>query len=105
MTTEEMIETLIQDAIKVYKHRYSKTWVGRQLQRHNPVKLDGIEFSYWREWAIYKTGQYLRELCPELSVDVELDGNDSSVSVEGFDNDIEDIENKLRKLVLELQES
>lgn len=81
MSTEEMIEAVIQDGVDVYRHDYRNTKFGSRISRHEPVMIDGIEINYWRELAIYKTGKYLQQICPTVLVDIELDGNNSSIKI------------------------
>lgn len=89
MTTEEMIEVVIEDGVKAYRNNYRNTLTGRRLSRHEPVILEDIEFNYWREYAVYKTGKYLQEMCPTVLIDIGLDGNNSVLQVE-FNTDEEE---------------
>lgn len=87
MCTEDMVETVIEAGVKAYKKNYKNCPEGIKLFRKEPVVLFGIEFNCWREYAVYKMGQYLQELCPTLNIDVELDGNNSTLKLEMSDEE------------------
>lgn len=89
MTTEEMVETLIQNGIKAYKKLNKNTREATLLNQQKEVEIEGINFSCWREYAVYKTGEQLQELLPYAKVQVNLDKNNSSLELE-----IDDTEQK-----------
>lgn len=82
MTTSELIETFIQTGMKAYKKSSINTPEGMKLSRHEPVQIQDHIFSYWREYACYKVGEYILEKIPEAIVTIELNGNDSRIIAE-----------------------
>ena len=82
MTTEDMIEDFIQHGMKAYKKNSKGSAIARNLDRHEPVMLDSYEFSYWREWTVYKMCEYLKIIMPDIHVECVLDGNDSAIGIE-----------------------
>jgi len=83
MTTEDLIEALIVEGIRAYKKLNRNTPEGRKLTRKEAVKIDNdVEFSCWREYAVYKVAEYLRDLLPDIPIEVTLDGNDSVLQIE-----------------------
>lgn len=82
MTTEDIIEELIQQGVKAYKKLNGNTQEGKMLTKHKPIQIEGIEFSCWREYSVYKTAEYLRDLLPEIPIEVELDGNNTVLKIE-----------------------
>lgn len=82
MTTEDLIEDVIEKGVKAYRKNYRNNEQGIRLTRHEPVEVQGVTFTYWREYAVYKMAQYLQEICPSVSVEVILDGNDSTLKLE-----------------------
>lgn len=81
MTTEDMIEDFIQKGIKAYKKLYRCTPEGHKLDRHEKVTIKDIEFSCWRELAVFKMSEYLY-VDHSVSVEVFLDGNNSKLLIE-----------------------
>ena len=55
MTTEDLLEALISSGVKAYKKLNKNTPEGRKLNRHESVAIEGVEFTCWREYAVYKT--------------------------------------------------
>lgn len=90
-----MIEEVIEAGVKAYRRNYKNVPEGIRLSRHEPVMLQGIEFTCWREYAVYKMGEYLIELCPEVKVEVELDGNNSIIKMEVTDEQQQEVNRKL----------
>lgn len=87
MTTEDLIETFIQEGIKAYKKLNRNTYEGRRLSQKIPVIIEGIEFSSWREYATYKTAERLRELLPSVSIEVTLDSDNTTLQIEVDDKE------------------
>lgn len=81
MTTEELIEVFISEGVDAYKKNSGDCLEARKLNRHEPVIVDGHEFRYWREYAVYRMAEYIGEIIGD-SVEVELNGNDSTIKVE-----------------------
>ena len=86
MSTEDMIEILIENGVKAYKKNSKKSKEFNRLNRHESVIIDGINFNYWREYGVYKAAEFLKENCPQASIVVNLDGNNSSLSIDISDN-------------------
>lgn len=82
MTTSDLIEQFVQTGMKAYKKSSINTPEGMKLSRHEPVKIQDYIFSYWREYACFKVGEYIMEKIPEATVKIELKGNDSQIIVE-----------------------
>jgi len=82
MTTEDMIEEFIQLAMKAYKKNSKGSVEARKLDRHESVMIQGQEFSYWREYVVYKMAEYIHKIIPDAKIEVLLDGNDSAIKIE-----------------------
>ena len=95
MTTEEMLEEVIQLSQKAYKKnsKGSREWL--KLQRHEDVIIDGVTFNYWREYAVYKVCEYLKEKCPNSNVECFLEGNNSYIKLSVDDKEQQELNNKL----------
>lgn len=88
---EELISAFIDMGTKSYKKIYASDPMSSKLTRHEPVVIDGHEFSYWREFSTYKMAQYLSDKFPGLKTDVYLDGNDSILEIEDCEDIILDV--------------
>lgn len=95
MTTEDLIERLLEEGTSSYKKLYKDTAIGRALTRKQEVSIDGVTFSCWREYAVYKTAEYLATLVPPKQVEATLDGNDSTLSVTCSDEEAREISRKI----------
>lgn len=95
MTTEDLLEALISSGVKAYKKLNKNTPEGRKLNRHESVTIEGVEFTCWREYAVYKTAEYIAEIIPPEQVEVTLDGNNSVLKITCDDNEQQDINRKL----------
>ena len=95
MTTEDLIEELISSGAKAYKKLNKNTPEGRKLDRHESVAIEGVEFTCWREYAVYKTAEYISEVIPPKQIEVTLDGNDSVLTVICDDAEQQEINRKL----------
>lgn len=82
MTTEDLVEELIQNGLKAYKKLNKNTREANFLNRQEEVEIENIKFSCWREYAVYKTGEQLQEILPNAKVVVTLDKNNSSIELE-----------------------
>jgi hypothetical protein len=82
MTTEDMIEEFIDLGMKAYKKLSGNSSEAMKLNRHEPIIVDGHEFSYWREYVVYKMAQYIHDILPQANITVELEGNESTIQVE-----------------------
>ena len=87
MTTEEMINEIIDISVKAYKKRSKGSIEASMLDQHRDVIIDGITFNYWREYVVYKVCEYLKEKCPTAEVECNLCGNDSFISIRITDDE------------------
>ena len=101
MTTEDMIEQLID----LSYHKYKKISKGCKeydlLNRKIPVVINGIEFTGWREYVCYKVCEFIKSKIPEAELELELDGNDSIIALEMNDEEKRKLNNKLFVLIKE----
>lgn len=95
MTTEDFIEDLISMGVKAYRKLNKNTVEGRKLSRHETVTIEGYEFTGWREYATFKTGEYIKSVLPESNIEVTLDGNNSTISVEMSNEEQQLLNNKM----------
>lgn len=86
MTTEDLIEKFISAGIDAYKKGMRGAERGRRLDRHQPIEYDGVEFCYWREYTVYRMAEYIRDVLPDIEIEVELCGNESRLKIEVDDN-------------------
>ena len=82
MTTEDLIEEFIDKGIVAYKKLNRNSPEGIKLFRKEPVVIQGVEFSCWREWTCFKMAEYLHDTIPEMYVECNLDGNNSNIVIE-----------------------
>lgn len=87
MTLEESVEWIISEGCSAIKKQNRNTVEGYKLERHEPVERYGQTFRCWMEFAVYKTAMQLQEWCPELSLEVELAGNDSTLKIDFEDKE------------------
>lgn len=101
MTTEDMIEQLIE----LSYHKYKKISKGCKecdmLNKKIPVVIDGIEFTGWREYVCYKVCEFIKSKIPEIELELELDGNNSIIALEMNDDEKRKLNNKLFVLIKE----
>lgn len=95
MTTEDMIEVFIEKGTFAYKKLNKNTKEGMKLYRHEKVEIEGQVFTCFREYAIYKMGEFLKENLPEAYVEVTLDGNDSTILLEVSDEEQQKVNTKM----------
>lgn len=96
---EEQIEYIIQLGIKAYKKRSRGSVNADRLYRHKTILIDGYEFNTWREYTMYKMALYLRTLSPNISLYLELDGNETELKVVGKDKELVELSEKLNGLI------
>jgi len=101
MTTEDMIEKLIELSYTAYKKNSRGCVESRRLDRKQPVEIDGYTFSCWREYICYKVCEYIKLKIPEAVVDLELDGNDSVISLSMSDEEGQILNSKMYTLIKE----
>ncbi len=95
MNTEELIEKLIDVMYPIYKRNSKGCIEAYKLDRKEPVDVDGITFSCWREYVCYKVSEYLKEKCPEADIKLELNGNDTQIFLEINDNEQQKLNQKI----------
>ncbi len=101
MTTEELIEEVIQLSMKAYKKNSRGSTEALRLDRKQPVKIDGIEFHCWREYTCYKVCEYLKDKCPTLHIELFLDENNSQIKIIVSDTEQKLINQKMFTLLKE----
>lgn len=99
MTTEDMIETVIEDGVRAYRKNYRNCPEGIRLQMHQPVERYGVTFTCWREYTVYKMAQYILEECPGIEAEVVLDGNNSSLQISLDDEQQKELNSKLYNFI------
>ena len=82
MTTEQMIEEIIDLCYPVYKRHSKGSIEALKLDRKEEVEIDGTVFSCWREYVCYKVAEYIKEKCPGCGLVLELNGNDTVIQLE-----------------------
>lgn len=87
MTTVDMLEKISQIACKAYKKNSGKCKEAIKLDRHEEVEIDGITFHCWREYTIYKMGEFVQDKLPNADVKVVLDGNNSYLDLNCTDDE------------------
>lgn len=95
MTTEDLLEELISAGVKAYKKLNKNTTEGRKLNRHESVIIEGMEFTCWKEYSIYKTAEYISKIIPPEQVEVTIDGNNSVITITCDDKEQQEINLKL----------
>ena len=95
MTTEELIEKIIDISYPIYKRNSRGCVEALKLDRKEPVDIDGIIFSCWREYVCFKVAEYLKENCPEAHVILELDGNNTVIQIEVDDSQQQHLNQKM----------
>ena len=90
-----MLEEVIQLSQKAYKKNSKgfREWL--KLQRHETVFIDNIPFNYWREYAVYKVCEYLKDKCPNSSVECFLEGNNSYIKLSVDDKEQQELNRKM----------
>ena len=81
MTTQDLIETFIEEAVRSLKKNHRNQKEGRMLDRYEPVVLDGYTYTTWKEFAVHATAEHIRQILPEADIQVTLAGNDSNIEL------------------------
>ena len=82
LTTEELIEIFIDEGVRAYRMNWRGTEYHSRLMMKLPIQWNGETISCFRELAVYMMGDWLHELVPDATVEVWLDGNESTIKVE-----------------------
>ena len=101
MTTEVLIEKIIEVSYPIYKKRSRGCIEALKLDRKEPVDIDGTVFTCWREYVCFKVAEYLKEKCPEADVILELDGNDTVIQIGINDSQQQSLNQKMYKFLKE----
>ncbi len=83
MTTEDLIQSFLdagRHAFSAYTAKRSPEI--RKLLRHEKVIIDGNELSCLQELVVIKTAEHIRNILPDCDLEVELNGNESTLNVE-----------------------
>lgn len=87
MTTEDLVESFIQMGYRCYKIAYKEHELYEKLSRHIPIEIEGISFTYFREFVCYKMAKYIKSVIPDAKIEVNLDGNNSNIELELTDEE------------------
>ena len=88
MTTEELLEAFCNAGRHIFTTQTSKRSPEiRKLLRHEPVMIEGVEYSCLKELVVEKTAEHIRSVLPNAEIEVELSGNDSTVTVDLTDEE------------------
>ena len=101
MTTEELVEEIIDLSYPFYKRNSRGCVEALKLDRKEPVDIDGIVFTCWREYVCFKVAEYLRDKCPEAHIELELNGNDTVIKIEVDDSEQQILNQKMYKFLKE----
>lgn len=99
MSTEDMLEDITEKVIHAYKRKSHDSVIGQRLNRHEPIVLDGVEMSYWREYAVYQMAKFVKDLDEGIEVEVFLDGNNSVLQLNLDDKQQQSFNQKLYGIV------
>lgn len=101
MTDEKIIEKLLEKANICYKHAFRKQCprIARMLDRKETVTLNGQDYNCWTELIVTTCGRIINDYCPDAEVEVELDGNNSSLHAILSDKDEEVLSTKIQAMV------
>ena len=96
---EELIEEFIEEGVKAYKKLNKNSLIGQKLFLKEPVEIQEITFTGYREFTVYKMGEYIKEHIPECKVEVNLDENNSSLILELSDAEEEILINTINQFL------
>ncbi|MBB5227405.1 hypothetical protein DYE50_01280 [Treponema ruminis] len=83
MTTEDLIQSFIDAGRHAFtSHTAKRSPEIRKLIRHEKVVIDGHEYNCLQELVVVKTAEHIRNILPDCELEVELDGNNSTLNVE-----------------------
>lgn len=81
MTTQDMVDQFLDLGYKAMLKHYRNCPEGIMLTRKEPIVIKDIEFHCWREYVVYLMAEYINDVVPDAEVEVELDGNESSLKL------------------------
>lgn len=102
MPEEEIIELLLIKANACYIRVFRKNCprIARMLDRKETVTIQGQEYKCWTELIVTTCGKIINDFCPDAEVEIELDGNNSSIHAKLSDKDIEILNSKIKSMVI-----
>ena len=95
MTTNDLIDTFINEAVWSLKKLHRNQKEGRMLDRHQPVEIDGYTYTCWKEFAVHATAEHIMEILPDADVKVILDGNNSTIELSMDDEEQQKLNSSL----------
>lgn len=82
MTTEEIIGRFLDAGRHAFITKTAKKSPEiRKLLRHESVVIEGTEYNYLQELVVVKTAEFIRKILPDCEIEVELDGNNSTLNL------------------------
>lgn len=102
MTTEDMIKQIYDYSYKHYKQSRNCP-EGLKLDRKEPVEIQGIEFSCWKEYVMFKVAEYLQDKLPYADVQLNLDGNDTTIDLVCSDDEQRKLNSNMFSLIKEVE--
>lgn len=103
--TEEESEIIISRLMIVGNEAYKKNFrkycptLARMLDRHETVEIEGQEYTCWRELVVVNMAKIIADYCPDIEIEIELDGNNSELKAVLSDKDEEVLKNVINKMV------
>lgn len=103
--TEEESERIISSLMIVGNEAYKKNFrkycptLARMLDRKEPVEIEGQEYTCWRELVVVNMAKIIADYCPDIEIEIELDGNNSELKAVLSDKDEEVLKNVINKMV------
>lgn len=99
MTTEELIETFVDEGMRAFKKERRHSEQARRLDRHEPVVLGNTEVTCWHEFVLYKMSEWIKETLPNCHLEMDLDGNDSVIRLELSEAEQETLDKEMGKFL------
>ena len=95
MTTQDLIETFIDEGTRAFKKNHRHSLHGRKLDRHEPCEIEGVTFTCWRELVVYALCKHIQAEMPCLDVTCNLDGNSSNIELSLSEEEQRELNGKL----------
>lgn len=76
-----LLDDFIVLGVRAYKRLLRSKLIGRQLDRKEPVEVDGHIITGWSEYTVYRLAQWVQDAVPNADVQVSLDGINSALEV------------------------
>lgn len=101
MTNEKIIEKLLEKANTCYKRVFRKQCprIARMLDRKETVTIQGQSYTCWMELIVTTCGKIINDFCPDAEVEIELDGNNSSLHAILSEKDEEVLSTKIKSMI------